>query len=195
MSTIWRPRPLGSSGPGDLIVGVPAPESVTSTRICRGVRTIATWKLARSCRMQFVASSDTISSTASSVEAGLSASAPVANRRAAWTDCGIAGKVRIRLIQAHGHDHTSQERRGIAKLELVRDARPPHPQRDRRAVGEADGADIDGEPGHPVVQRGLHLRGERLDAAHVQLTGDRHGRVPIAVHDHMEADQQVRLVL
>ena len=83
MSTICSPRPLGSSGPGDRIVGVPAPESVTSTRICRDVRMIATWKLARSWRMQLVASSDTISSTASSVGAGLPASEPVANRRAA----------------------------------------------------------------------------------------------------------------
>jgi hypothetical protein len=35
MSTICSPRPLGSSGPGERIVGVPDPESVTSTRISR----------------------------------------------------------------------------------------------------------------------------------------------------------------
>jgi hypothetical protein len=33
MSTICSPRPLGSSGPGERMVGVPDPESVTSTRI------------------------------------------------------------------------------------------------------------------------------------------------------------------
>jgi hypothetical protein len=98
MSTICRPRPLGSFGAGERIVGVPVPESVTSTRISRGDRRIVMWKLARSCLMQFVASSETINPTASSVSDGLSASASVANRRAAWTDCGIAWNVRIGVI-------------------------------------------------------------------------------------------------
>jgi hypothetical protein len=40
MSTICSPRPLGSSGPGERMVGVPDPESVTSTRISRVEPTI-----------------------------------------------------------------------------------------------------------------------------------------------------------
>lgn len=48
MSTICRPRPLGSSGPGERILGRPDPESVTSTRISRVEPRIVTWKLVRS---------------------------------------------------------------------------------------------------------------------------------------------------
>jgi hypothetical protein len=86
MSTIWSPRPLGSLGPGERIEGVPAPESVTSTRISCPERRIVMWKLVRSWRMQLVASSDTSNSTASTVGAGQPMSASVAKRRAACTD-------------------------------------------------------------------------------------------------------------
>ena len=48
MSTICSPRPLGSSGPGERMVGVPDPESVTSTRISCAEPRIVMWKLVRS---------------------------------------------------------------------------------------------------------------------------------------------------
>jgi len=83
MSTIWSPRPLGSSGPGERIAGIPVPESVTSMRISRVDPRMVMWKLARSWRMQLVASSETMSSTASSVRAGLPLRLSVAKRRAA----------------------------------------------------------------------------------------------------------------
>jgi hypothetical protein len=48
MFTICSPRPLGSSGPGERIVGVPVPASVTSTRISCADPRIVMWKLVRS---------------------------------------------------------------------------------------------------------------------------------------------------
>ena len=50
------------------------------------------------------------------------------------------------LIEPHRRQDPSQERRRVAELELIDEARPPHPQGDRRAVGEGQAADIDDEP-------------------------------------------------
>ena len=61
------------------------------------VRVIVSSKPLSVCRMQFVASSETISSTASIVSAETPRSTLVANRRAAGTDSGSWGKVRAVL--------------------------------------------------------------------------------------------------
>jgi hypothetical protein len=92
---IRSPRPVGSVGLGERIVGVPPARSVASIRTSRALRVMVRSKPLLVWRTQLVASSETISSIASAVSPQRSLSTSVANRRAAVTDDGSWLKLRV----------------------------------------------------------------------------------------------------
>ncbi len=95
MSTIRSPRPVGSVGPGERMLGFPPTWSVTSMRISRGVCMIVSSNPPSACFTQFEASSETISATTSSVSADARCNASVANRLAELIDAGACSKRRV----------------------------------------------------------------------------------------------------
>lgn len=90
------PRPVRSLGFGERAVGRPGPLSRTSMRISPFV-SIVIPKSVRACRTAFVASSEAISSTVSTVSRGQAASASRAIARAADTALGVQSKRRVTI--------------------------------------------------------------------------------------------------
>jgi PAS domain S-box-containing protein len=88
-----RPRRLAGSGSGRA-AGVPPPESVTSTRSEPPVISTVTWKRVRACWTAFIASSETITDTASRCSAGTEPIAARTNRRAAGMEAASGANVR-----------------------------------------------------------------------------------------------------
>jgi len=86
-----RPRRLDGSGSGRA-VAVPSPESVTSTRSEPSVISTVTWKGVRACSTAFIASSDTITDTASRCSSVTEPIAARTNRRAAGTELASGAK-------------------------------------------------------------------------------------------------------
>ena len=71
--------------------------------------------------------------------------------------------------------------------------------RTHRAIAELSAkrtlADVDRQRGDTVAEHLVDPSVERLDAAHVELSVDAHGRVPVSVDDHIKADQLLGLPL
>jgi hypothetical protein len=93
-STMNRPRPrrLVAVGSG-WAAAVPSPESVTSTRSEPPVISAVTWKRVRACSTAFIASSDTITDTASRCSSVTEPIAARTNRRAAGTELASGANV------------------------------------------------------------------------------------------------------
>jgi Stage II sporulation protein E (SpoIIE) len=88
-----RPRRLAGSGSGRA-AGVPPPESATSTRSEPPVTSAVTRKRARACPTAFIASSETITATASRRCAGTAPIAARTNRRASGMEAASGANVR-----------------------------------------------------------------------------------------------------
>ena len=83
---------------GERIRGLASSWSLTSTRSCRSQTMIVSSNPLSVWRMQFDASSETISATSARVSAGASRTAIAANLRAAVTDSGACANLRLCVI-------------------------------------------------------------------------------------------------
>jgi len=97
-SMMRSPRPLSSVGSGCLVATCPDPLSAISTRTCRMVCSIVMVKSVFAWRTQFVASSETMRDTVSTMSRGRPASASRTYRRAAAGALGVF-RMKVRSLQ------------------------------------------------------------------------------------------------